>query len=294
MDMTLEELAPPPPLQQVGIGVVAPYDFALDRELWRWVPNDVSLYVTRLRYAPLPVTVDMAVHVSEPEQVEAGAANVLAVAPLVTAYACTAGSFVKGMAGEAALVAAMRAAGAPAAVTTSGSMLSALRHLGLTRVATVTPYTTDLTVGLTSYLMEAGIEVVATAGLGMTSRIWAVPYETTAELVHATDVPDAQAIVISCTNLPTYDLIARLERDLGKPVITANQVTMWAALAVAGREAVGAGQWLLEGRGRSDERRLHGDGGDPVSRPQRRGRLWRARGARVRDGQAAGRDHVGR
>ncbi len=33
MDMTLEEVVPPPPLQQVGIGVVTPHDFALDREL---------------------------------------------------------------------------------------------------------------------------------------------------------------------------------------------------------------------------------------------------------------------
>lgn len=245
MDMTAE-VTPPPPLEQVGVGVVTPYDFALDRELWRWVPNDVTLYVTRLRYAPLAVTVDMAVHVSDPEHVVAGAANVLAVSPLVTAYACTAGSFVKGMAGEAALVAAMRAAGAPAAVTTSGAMLMALQHLGLTSVATVTPYTADLTIGLTSYLMEAGIEVVATSGLGMTSKIWAVPYETTAELVRNTNHPDAQAIVISCTNLPTYDLISQLEAELGKPVISANQVTMWASLAVAGRKAVGPGQWLLE------------------------------------------------
>ncbi|MCV7223389.1 Asp/Glu racemase [Mycolicibacterium elephantis] len=233
-------------MQQVGIGVVTPYDFALDRELWRWVPDDVSLYVTRLRYAPLPVTVDMAVHVSDADNVVAGAANVLAVSPIVTAYACTAGSFVKGMAGEAALVAAMQAAGAPAAVTTSGSMLAALKHLGVHRVATVTPYTADLTIGLTSYLMEAGLEVVATSGLGLTSKIWAVPYEQTAELVRSTNVAEAEAIVISCTNLPTYDLIAPLEAELQKPVVTANQVTMWAALRVAGRKAVGPGQRLLE------------------------------------------------
>nr|WP_228768918.1 Asp/Glu racemase [Mycolicibacterium malmesburyense]CRL75914.1 decarboxylase [Mycolicibacterium malmesburyense] len=244
--MRIGELVPPPPLQQVGIGVVTPYDFALDRELWRWAPDDVSLFVTRLRYAPLPVTVDMAVHISDPEHVVAGAANVLAVSPIVTAYACTAGSFVKGMAGEAALVAAMRAAGAPAAVTTSGSMLEALRHLGVGRVATVTPYTSDLTIGLTKYLMEAGVEVVATSGLGLTSQIWAVPYSRTAELVRATDVPEADAIVVSCTNLPTYDLIAELEAELQKPVVTANQVTMWAALRVAGRKAVGPGQRLLE------------------------------------------------
>ncbi|MGE2720122.1 maleate cis-trans isomerase family protein [Mycolicibacterium celeriflavum] len=244
--MRIGELVPPPPLQQVGIGVVTPYDFALDRELWRWVPDDVSLYVTRLRYAPLPVTVDMAVHISDPEHVVAGAANVLAVSPIVTAYACTAGSFVNGMAGEAALVAAMRAAGAPAAVTTSGSMLEALRHLGVGRVATVTPYTSDLTIGLTKYLMEAGVEVVATSGLGLTAEIWSVPYSKTADLVRATDVPEADAIVVSCTNLPTYDLIADLEAELQKPVVTANQVTMWAALRVAGRKAVGPGQRLLE------------------------------------------------
>ncbi len=244
--MTLGEVVPPPPLQQVGIGVVTPYDFALDRELWRWVPDDVSLYVTRLRYAPLPVTVDMAVHVSDADNVVAGAANVLAVSPMVTAYACTAGSFVKGMAGEAALVAAMQAAGAPAAVTTSGSMLAALKHLGVHRVATVTPYTADLTIGLTSYLMEAGLEVVATSGLGLTSEIWAVPYEHPPELVRSTNVAEAEAIVISCTNLPTYDLIAPLEAELQKPVVTANQVTMWAALRVAGRKAVGPGQRLLE------------------------------------------------
>lgn len=225
---------------------MTPYDFALDRELWRWAPDDVSLYVTRLRYAPLSVTVDMAVHVSDPDDVVQGAANVLSVSPMVTAYACTAGSFIRGLAGEAALVAAMRAAGAPAAVTTSGSMLTALRHLGLSRVATVTPYTTDLTIGLSDYLTEAGIEVVNTAGLGLTANIWSVPYEQTAELVRATDVPDAEAIVISCTNLPTYDLIPALEAELRKPVVTANQVTMWAALAVAGRKAVGPGQRLLE------------------------------------------------
>lgn len=244
--MTLGELLPAPPLHQVGIGVVTPYDFALDRELWRWAPDDVTLHVTRLRHAQLAVTVDMAVHVSDTEQVLTGAANLRAVAPLVTAYACTAGSFVKGLAGEAALVAAMREAGAPAAVTTSGAMLTALRHLGLNRVATVTPYTNDLTIGLTSYLMEAGVEVVATSGLGLTANIWEVPYARTAELVRATDTPEAQAIVVSCTNLPTYDLIAALEAELSKPVVTANQVTMWAALSVAGRKAVGPGQRLLE------------------------------------------------
>jgi maleate isomerase len=234
-----------PPLEQAGIGVVVTYDFALDRELWRWVPDDVTLHLTRMPYVPLAATLEMAIHVSDPALVANGAAEVKAVSPLVTAYACTSGSFVGGLAGETALVAAMIQAGAPAAVTTSGALLTALRHLDITRVATATPYTADITAGLSSYLTEAGVDVVAAAGLGLTSDIWTVPYDVTAQLVRDTDRPDAEAVFISCTNLPTYDVIAPLEAELGKPVLTANQVTMWSALTLAGRKAVGPGQQLL-------------------------------------------------
>jgi maleate isomerase len=234
-----------PPLLQSGIGIVVPYDFALDRELWRWVPDDVSLHVTRMPYAPLAATMEMAIHVSDPVLVARGVTELSAIFPLVTAYACTSGSFVGGLAGEAALVTAMTEAGAPAAVTTSGALLTALRHLDITRIAAVTPYTADLTAGLSTYLAEAGVDVVATAGLGLTSEIWTVPYDITAKLVRDTDRPDAEAVFISCTNLPTYDVIAALEAELGKPVLTANQVTIWAALAVAGRKAIGSGQQLV-------------------------------------------------
>jgi maleate isomerase len=234
------------PLHQTGIAVVAPFDLALDRELWRWVPDDVSLHITRMPYAPLAVTTEMAVHISNPELVARGISDTIAVSPLVAAYVCTSGSFVGGLAGEAALVTAMIDAGAPAAITTSGALLAAVRHLDLTRIATVTPYTADLTAGLSVFLAEADVQVVAASGLGLTSDIWTVPYDVTASLVRDTDTDDAQAVFISCTNLPTYDVIAELEADLGKPVLTANQVTMWSALSVIGRKAVGPGQRLLE------------------------------------------------
>jgi len=41
---------------------------------------------------------------------------------------------------------------------------------------------------------------------------------------------DADAIFISCTNLRTFEIIEKLERDLGVPVITSNQATLWMAL----------------------------------------------------------------
>lgn len=239
-------MSPSPPLHQAGIGVVVPYDFALDRELWRWLPDDVSLHFTRMPHAPMPATLEMAVHISDPETAAQSVIDVSAVSPLVMAYACTSGSFVGGPLAERALVAAMMGAGALAALTTSGALLEALRHLEITRIATATPYTADLTVGLTAFLGESGIEVTAASGLGLISDIWTVPHEVTMQLVRETDTDDADAVFISCTNMPTYDVIAALEAELHKPVLTANQVTMWRALSLIGRKAVGPGQQLME------------------------------------------------
>ena len=67
-----------------------------------------------------------------------------------------------------------------------------------------------------------------------------------AELIRRADHPAADAIVVSCTNLHTYDVIAGLEAELGKPVISASQATMWAALRRIGRRPVGPGQRLVE------------------------------------------------
>src|SRR5436309_14363694 len=89
---------------QRGIGVVAPFDFALDRELWRWVPDDVSLYLTRMRFLTTPVTLEMASAVSKCGVVRRATRDVLTPEPDVVVYACASGSFVGGARGERQLV----------------------------------------------------------------------------------------------------------------------------------------------------------------------------------------------
>ncbi|HEY2763618.1 MAG TPA: Asp/Glu racemase [Pseudonocardiaceae bacterium] len=235
-----------PLLRQHGIGVVTPFDFALDRELWRWVPDDVSLYLTRLPYVPVTMTVEMALAISDVQAVHRAARDVLTPEPLVVAYSCSSGSFVEGVAGERGLVATMRAAGAPAAVTTSGALTEALHLLGVKRLAIATPYIDPVTDRLISYLAECGVETVSSVGLGMISHIWRVSYAQVVEIVRSVDRKDADAMFISCTNLPTYDIIEPLERALGKPVLTANQVTMWGALRAMGVESGAGEQWLVQ------------------------------------------------
>jgi maleate cis-trans isomerase len=234
------------PRAQGGVGVVVPFDFAVDRELWRWTPDSVQLHVTRTPFVPSPMTEDMARAISQPAPVRQATRDVLLPEPGVVAYACASGSFVDGTAGEAALVELMTDAGAPRAVTTAGGMVQALTELRVRRVALVTPYIDALNDLLVAFLHAHDVETVASTGLGLLGQIWRVSDEELVNSVRGVDRPDADAVFISCTNLTTYDLIAPLERELGKPVITANQVTMWAALRALGLRASGPGQWLIE------------------------------------------------
>ena len=59
------------------------------------------------------------------------------------------------------------------------------------------------------------------------------------------------ALFIPCTDTPALDLVPSLELDLDKPVLTANQVTVWHALRTAGVAAqAGLGGRLMSGSGR--------------------------------------------
>ncbi|MFE1047145.1 decarboxylase [Streptomyces olivaceus] len=236
------------PAPQRGVGVVAPFDFALDRELWRWVPDEVSLHVTRTPFVPVEVSLDLARMVSEHETLGEAVRTLNAIAPEVVAYACTSGSFVGGIAGERAMCEAMTWAGAVPSVTTSGALLDALAELGVRRVALVTPYTVSVTRALEAYVAEAGVTISGCAYMGLTRHIWKVPYRDVADMARQA-VPvegAADALFISCTNLPTYDVIPQLEAELRIPVISANQVTMWAALRRLGTPAVGPYQALTD------------------------------------------------
>lgn len=232
-------------LPQHGIGVVTPYDFALDREIWRWVPETTSLHITRTPRLAVPVTVEMAELVSDYATVQGGTAEVLTAEPEVVVYLCTSGSFVHGMAGERDLREAIGAVGAPAAVTTSGALLDAVNHLGISRLAIATPYVESVTTRLHDFLGEAGVTVVGSAHLGLLDHIWLVPYAELVQLVLAADRPDAEAVFVSCTNLATFDAIAPLERALDKPVLTANQVSIWSALRSCGSLPPPNGQRLF-------------------------------------------------
>jgi len=50
-----------------------------------------------------------------------------------------------------------------------------------------------------------------------------------------TDRPDADVIVMPGGNWPAMSVVERLERELGKPVLANNAVSLWAALRLLKR-----------------------------------------------------------
>ena len=48
------------------------------------------------------------------------------------------------------------------------------------------------------------------------------------------DHPDAEAIVLSCTDMRSAETLAQLEAEIGKPVICSNQAMVFEAMQVMG------------------------------------------------------------
>jgi maleate cis-trans isomerase len=63
------------------------------------------------------------------------------------------------------------------------------------------------------------------------------------------DSPNAQAVFLSGTGMPTISILQALEQDLGKPALSATSAMMWHALRLAGlRHCVSGYGRLLESK----------------------------------------------
>ena len=181
------------------------------------------------------------------ERMEESVRLLAMVKPAVIVMAHTATSYTLGKEGEAALVAGMeRASGIPF-VTAFGSVLAALTHLQVKSVALATPYAREWTLRGKSHLESHGIEVASWGHLDDVANIYDETPERAYALARRVDVPRAQAVFLSGVGMPTIDVLARLERDLGKPAISSCSAMVWNALRIGGaRQKVAGYGRLLE------------------------------------------------
>ena len=76
----------------------------------------------------------------------------------------------------------------------------------------------------------------------------AVPPEAIFEAAIEANRPDTDALFISCTAIRALKVAERIEKEIGKPVITANQAMIWETLRISGytKPIMGFGQILQQ------------------------------------------------
>ena len=232
--------------ERLRIGLLVPSsNTTMEPDFYRMAPEGVSVHTARMRLDE--VTPDGLIRMAD--DAERGAALLATAGVDIVVYGCTTGSLVGGVRWEEDLVDRLHDNTGIQTMSTSGAVVGALRTLGAQRVGVATPYTEVLNRLETEFLEERGFQVAAIEGLGLVDNleIGRVEREVIEGLVEAV-ASEADTIFISCTNLPALYLIDRLERRHGRPVVTSNQASLWAALRDSSvKEITGYGE-LLRGR----------------------------------------------
>lgn len=215
------------------IGMLLPsVNRAAEPDMNAMLPEGVSLHTTRLRLRSGSVE-----HVREMvEKLEEGA-DLLADAGVdLIVFHCTAASMMAPGFDDEIIGRIESAAGIPA-TSTSKACLAAFRTFGARRITLTTPYVQDVNDREVAYLESHGIEVLSETGMGIAGdggAMLAVEPEEWRRRVREQDAPESEAAFVSCTAVRVVGAIADIESDIGKPVATSNQATLWHALRTVG------------------------------------------------------------
>ena len=194
------------------------------------LPQGVALYVTRL---PL--------RGSSEAELLAMAANVEQAARLLgdagvglIAFNCTAVStYSKAM--EAEIQQRIASAARLPVLMTSGAIVAALKVFRARKLVLLTPYIAEVNRREAAFLTAAGFEVLSETGLGLdtNTEMAKLPPEVWIDLARQNKDSRADAYVVSCTAVRSAEVIDKLERELGRPVVTSNQAIAWHCLRSA-------------------------------------------------------------
>jgi maleate isomerase len=238
------------------IGLIAPdADFVPDAELSAMAPEGVSVHATRVHLKSAP-------HLSEHEPIDLAtlrayvtpplldeAAALLAAGPAsAIAYAFTSTCYVGGEGDDDTLRARLeqQTSGTPV-VTTCATATQAMRTLGVERLALVhPPWVSDRVNSMgAAYFRRRGLQVVMAARIPLRANPRQLEPGDVFDWVRLNVPGDAAAVFLAGNGFRTVSLIAALEAELGRPVLSANQVLLWAALRAADVRATIAGYGQL-------------------------------------------------
>ncbi|MBW3095845.1 maleate cis-trans isomerase family protein [Pseudohoeflea coraliihabitans] len=222
----------------------------MESEMWAMAAEGVAIHTTRIKLPKVTLAgIEAMMTAPELEQ----AAKLLGSAPVdILCFGGTSASFLHGTAYDEGLTKKLKSwVPGPKITTASTATLAALKKVGAGKIALATPYLDEIHQRAIRFLEENDHPVVASANLGIDTdqALAEVPLKDIYELVKSVDRPDASAIFISCTNFWSVAVIDALEKELGKPVISAVQASFWHCLETLGVDGAKPGYGMLfEGR----------------------------------------------
>jgi maleate isomerase len=227
------------------LGVLTPHaDVGPESELQAMAPEGFRIHAARVPFGAMATrgTMDPTIPLApvrafvEPPQIDEAVA-LLAAAPVAAiGIGFTSSSYVIGADGETELVDRLeeRTAGIPV-VATGAAAVSGFRALGARRVALFDPpwFNAELNRLGARYFGSQELDVVFHAPCGLPSNQRSInpPELYDWVLLHTPD--EAEAVFIGGNGFRAVGVIAALEEDLGRPVLTANQALLWGMLRAA-------------------------------------------------------------
>lgn len=220
--------------ERTRIGLIVPAGNGVcEPDMYAMAPRDVVFHTERMFGEQ--VTEEALGRMNE--DVARAVRYLLPAKPRLIAYACTSGSFVGGLGHDEKIARLIGdCSGGLPVVVTSSAVLQALRALGARTLAVASPYPDPLPERLRQFLAGHGFEVLSALGLptNYSHERAALPPDSAYDLATRAFRPEADAIVLSCTNWRAAEAIARIENDLDRPVVTSNQALLWACLRALG------------------------------------------------------------
>ncbi len=212
--------------------IVLQADERIESDFRQLMPEGIQLFVSRV---PSGLEVSNA-SLAEMEAHLAAAAGLLPRAPQfdVVGYGCTSGTAEIG----AATIADRVLSGVETGAVTEpvSALVAACRALEVRQLGILSPYVETVSKKLRGVLRDNGIE---TPQFGSFEE----PIEEKVARILETSTLEAawqlaqkgriDALFLSCTNLRTLSIIEPLERELGIPVLSSNQVLAWHMLGLA-------------------------------------------------------------
>jgi maleate isomerase len=206
-----------------------------EAEFTRILPDGVTLHVARL---PLRI-VDPSSTATVVKDIE-GESQKLADADVdAIVLAATAPSSRNGIGYDQELIGRIEQASGRQATTASTALIQALTVLEVERLVIGAPWSEATNVTTAGFIAASGFRVLGHSALGHVSNleIGLLDEQTAYDSGAAVNRPEAQAVMLACGNWPTLGIVDRLEAALHKPVLTTNQVSLWAVLRLAGYRA---------------------------------------------------------